>query len=224
VSTIVALQTGAEARLRGGPAAIAAVLLNGGSARVVPGTWSATSELLAEELARRFADVRFAEVRYRVKSWNELASCTADAAAAIELVLAEGAERCLLVGFSMGGAVSIGCADHDAVLSVLGLSPWIPPQLSLEPLAGKRLDVLQGAWDRHLPGIPGVSPTSSRAGFERARMLGVEGSYTLIPRGLHGCAVRARGGLLRLPGCGAWVEHVASALGRLLDSARHPGA
>lgn len=34
--------------------------------------------------------------------------------------------------------------------------------------------------DRYLPGVPAVSPTNSRRGFERARKLGVEGDYTLI--------------------------------------------
>ena len=100
----------------------------------------------------------------------------------------------------MGGAVSIGVAAHPAVTGVLGLAPWIPERLSLEGLRGKRLDVLHGSWDRYLPGIPGVSAASSRRGFERARALGIEGTYTLIPRGLHGAALRRRSGaILRLP-------------------------
>ena len=88
----------------------------------------------------------------------------------------------------MGGAVSIGIASHSDVTGVLGLAPWIPERLSLDGLRGKRLDVLHGSWDRYLPGIPGVSAASSKRGFERARALGVEGTYTLIPRGLHGAA------------------------------------
>jgi len=44
---IVQLRSGADARLANESAALAVVLLNGGSARAVPGTWSATSELLA---------------------------------------------------------------------------------------------------------------------------------------------------------------------------------
>ncbi len=73
--------------------------------------------------------------------------------------------------------------------------------------------MLHGAWDRYLPGIPGVSPASSRRGFERARALGIEGSYTLIPRGLHGTALRLRSGrLLRMPQWRAWVDLVAAHL------------
>ncbi len=211
-SRVVPLPTGAEARLRNEGAPLAAVLANGGTARAVPGTWSATSELLARELAPRVPGVLFAELRYRVKTWNALASCMADANAALDIT-AGTTRAALLIGFSMGGAVSIGVAVHDHAYGVLGLAPWIPDRLPLEGLHGKRLDVLHGAWDRYLPGIPGVSPANSRAGFERVQQLGVEGSYALIPRGLHGCALRSPfGGLAKLPRWRAWVEAVAERL------------
>jgi pimeloyl-ACP methyl ester carboxylesterase len=207
--TVVRLETGADLRLGNEQAPAAAVFVNGGTARVVPGTWSATSELLANELAPRFPELAFGELRYRLKTWHALDSCMDDARAALDLL----GRPTLLVGFSMGGAVSIGVAAHEDATSVLGLAPWIPDRLPLDGLIGKRLDVLQGAWDRGLPGIPGVSPASSRHGFERARRLGVEGSYTLIPRGLHGAAVRRRSGaLLRLPRADAWVEGVGKRL------------
>jgi len=64
------LATGAEARARNPDAPLAAVLVNGGTARRLPGTWSATSEWLAERLVPRFPAVAFVEVRYRVKSWH----------------------------------------------------------------------------------------------------------------------------------------------------------
>ena len=201
---------------RNDAAPLAVVLVNGGSARAVPGTWSATSELLATELAPRFPGLAFAEVRYRVKTWNELDSCLADARAALDLV----DRPTLLVGFSMGGAVSIGVAAHPSVVGVLGLAPWIPERLSLDGLVGKRLDVLHGSWDRYLPGIPGVSAASSRRGFDRARALGVEGTYALIARGLHGAAVRRRSGaLLRLPRAQAWVDGVGERLAFFEDQA-----
>jgi dienelactone hydrolase len=221
---IVALATGAEARLTNEGAPLAAVLVNGGTARAVPGTWSATSELLTTELASEFPTVTFAEVRYRVKTWNELPSCLADARAALDLVDGHGADTVLLIGFSMGGAVSIGVAEHSAVEAVLGLAPWIPERLGVDGLRGKRLDVVHGAWDRWLPGIPGVSPAVSRHGFERARALGVEGTYTVIPRGLHGAAVRRPSGTIqRLPRWEAWVDHVRAALARFVAHER-PGS
>jgi len=211
----VPLPTGAEARLRNEGGQLAAILANGGTAKSVVGTWSATSELLARELAPRHPEIVFAEVRYRVKSWNALESCMADTEATLELAEGLGARRSLLIGFSMGGAVSIGVAGHETVAGVLGLAPWIPDALSLDGLAGKRLDVVHGAWDRWLPGIPGVSPDSSRRGFERARALGAVGTYTLLERGLHGAAVRRRSGeLVRLPRWREWVDQVDGALAR----------
>ena len=211
----VQLSTGAELRVRNDTAPHAVILVNGGSARTVPGTWSATSELLATELAPRFTELAFAEVKYRTKTWNELDSCMADARAALDLV-----ERpALLVGFSMGGAVSIGVSAHPSAVGVLGLAPWIPERLSLEGLAGKRLDVLHGSWDRYLPGIPGVSASSSRRGFDRARALGIEGTYALIERGLHGAALRRRSGaIVRLPRAQAWVDRVGERLAFFQDS------
>ena len=205
----VGLSTGAEIRIANDAAPLAVVLVNGGSARAVPGTWSATSELLTTELAPRFTGLAFAEVRYRVKTWNELDSCLADARAALDVV----GRPALLAGFSMGGAVSIGVSAHPSVVGVLGLAPWIPERLSLEGLVGKRFDVLHGSWDRYLPGIPGVSAASSRRGFDRARSLGIEGTYALIERGLHGAAVRRRSGaLVRLPRARAWVDGVGERL------------
>lgn len=218
MSRIIPLASGAEARMRNEGAPLWAILVNGGTAKRVPGTWSATSELLAAELAPRFTDICFVEVRYRLKTWKELDSCIEDAAAALDLAQASGAQDALLVGFSMGGAVSIGVAGHEAAAGVLGLAPWIPGRLPLDGLRGKRLDVVHGSWDRYLPGVPGVSPKSSREGFDRAQALGVEGTYALIPGGVHGCAVRAPSGrLVRLPRWRRWVEQVAVELEEFLE-------
>ena len=121
---LVPLPTGAEARLRNDGAGLAAVLANGGTAKQVPGTWSATSELLAAELAPRHPEIAFAEVRYRVKSWNALESCMADTDAALDLTESLGARRAILIGFSMGGAVSIGAIPgrHSAVTAKLRMT------------------------------------------------------------------------------------------------------
>jgi hypothetical protein len=96
---------------------------------------------------------------------------------------------------------------------VLGLAPWIFDRLELSSLRGSRLDVLHGSLDRWLPGIPGVSATLSRRGFDRARALGVPGSYELIHGGVHGLALRTRTGLLLpLPCAGAWTKRIAAQL------------
>ena len=209
---IARLSTGAEMRLSGRGQTVV-VCVNGGQADAVEGTWSASLEWLVRRLAPRFRNVLFAEVRYRIKSWRHLSACVDDARAAVQAV---GAQRTLLLGFSMGGAVAISAADEPSVERVLGLAPWIPDRLSLAPLRGKRLDVVHGSLDRWLPGIPGVSPASSRRGFERARALGAAGSYELIPGALHGIALRAhRGRLIPLPGASAWERRVAAQLAAL---------
>ena len=211
--TIERLPTGGDVRVSNEEGRVAAVLVNGGTAKPVPGTWSATSELLVRELAPRFPAIRFVEVRYRVKSWRALDSCVADGRAALT---AAGEATTLLIGFSLGGAVAVRLAATDGVAGVLGLAPWLPAELVLDGLRGKRLDVVHGSWDRHLPGVPGLSPAHSRSGWERARRLGVRGTYTVIPRGFHGCALRSRGGgLVRLPRWHAWVAATASRLAEL---------
>jgi pimeloyl-ACP methyl ester carboxylesterase len=200
----VRLSSGAEARMWGDPAAVAVVCANGGQPRELAGTWSASIEWLVRRLAPSFPGVRFVELRYRVRSWKRLDLCVEDLLAAIE---ASAAPRTLLLGFSMGGAVSVRAAAHPSVTGVLGLAPWLPDQLDLAPLGGRRLDVLHGALDRWLPGIPGVSPALSRRGFERARRLDVEGSYTLIPGAVHAVALRSPwNALVPLPRAGRWVE------------------
>jgi dienelactone hydrolase len=207
------LSTGAELRLTGPLDARAAVVcVNGGQASEVEGTWSASLEWLVRRLAPRFPELGFAEVRYRIKSWNKLDWCVEDAHAAVEQV---GARRTLLLGFSMGGAVSVRTADDPSVETVLGLAPWLPDQLSLEPLRGKRLRVLHGSLDRALPGVPGVAPSLSRRAYERALALGATGDYTLVRAGLHGVAVRAPSGrLIALPRAKTWAALVTAELER----------
>ena len=209
------LATGAEVRSTGPEGALAVVCANGGQGAEVPGTWSATIEWLVHRLAPRFADLRFVELRYRIKSWKRIDWCIEDALAAIDDAEAG---RTLLVGFSMGGAVAVRAAAHPTVTGVLGLAPWLPDKLDLAPLVGRRLDVLHGALDRWLPGIPGVNPSISRRGFERARTLGVEGTYTVIPGAVHGIAVRRRSGkLVLLPRAARWAELAAAEVAAFRD-------
>jgi pimeloyl-ACP methyl ester carboxylesterase len=213
----VILATGAELRVTGPTDRFAVVCVNGGQAREVEGTWSASVEWLVRRLAPSFPELGFAEVRYRVKSWKRLESCFEDTRAAVREVAAG---RTLLLGFSMGGAVSIGVADEPGVEGVVGLAPWIPDELDLAPLRGKRLTVLHGALDRWLPGIPGVSASHSRKGFERALASGAEGRYVRIPGALHGVALRRRsGGLLPLPRAERWAGLVEEELRAFLATA-----
>jgi len=208
----VKLSTGAEMRVTGAVRERAVVCVNGGQSREVDGTWSASVEWLVNALAPRLPELAFAEVRYRVKSWRRLESCVEDARAAVEEV---GASRVVLVGFSMGGAVSVAIADEPRVQEVIGLAPWIPAELDVTTLRRKRLSVFHGALDRWLPGIPGVSASHSRKGFDRARERGAEGRYVLIPGAFHGVALRSPWGrLVPLPKAERWAELVEEELTR----------
>jgi dienelactone hydrolase len=207
------LRSGAELRVTGPAGAqLGVVCVNGGQAPEVEGTWSASLEWLVTRLAPRFDQLAFAEVRYRIKSLNRLDWCAEDALAAINSV---GAERTLLLGFSMGAAVAALVADEPSVETVVALAPWLPDRVSLDALRGRRLVVLHGSLDRPLPGIPGVLPASSRRAFERAGALGADGTYTIIPGALHGVAIRAHWGrALPLPRAGTWLRLVADELQR----------
>lgn len=206
------LTTGAELRLTGPSGAPTVLCANGGRAAAVAGTWSASLEWIVGELAPRFPELGFAELKYRIKSWNRLDSCIADARAALEEVAAP---RTLLLGFSMGGAVSVSVADDPSVETVVGLAPWLPARLSLEPLRGRRLRVIHGSLDQALPGVPGVSPNLSRQSLERAEAMGVEAEYTLIPGAVHALALRAPWGRpVALPRAARWRSLVADELDR----------
>ena len=210
------LASGAELRLTGPTDRAAVICVNGGQRAEVEGTWSASLEWLVRRLAPRFSQLGFAELRYRIKSWERLDWCIEDAQEAVRAV---GAPRVLLLGFSMGGAVAISVADEPGVEEVLGLAPWIPDRLDLAPLAGRRLTVIHGSLDRALPGIPGVSPAHSRRGFDRARALGADGEYTLLRGAVHGLALRAHWGPpVPLPRAGAWARLVARELERFEGS------
>ena len=196
----IALATGAEARWTGRPGLGAVVCVNGGTAAEVPGTWSASIEWLARGLAERFPQVGFLEVRYRIKSWQRLELCVEDCRAALDAAREAGAERLALLAFSMGGAVAVQNAARPDIEALVGVNPWLPPQLDLSPLAHKRLAIVHGALDAPLPGIPGVKPSMSAAAAARALALGADVTREVVA-GFHAVAFRRRdGGLLPVPG------------------------
>jgi dienelactone hydrolase len=208
------IASGAEARWTGVPGRRAVVCINGGTAAEAPGTWSASIEWLVRQLAER-SSLPFLEVRYRVKSWRRLDLCVEDGGAALAAARAAGAEEIALLAFSMGGAVAVRNAAAPEVALVVAVNPWLPPQLELEPLAGRRLAIVHGSLDAPLPGIPGVKPSMSLAAAERACALGVDVERRVVPGGLHAVALRrGNGGLLTLPGARRYRDFVAAELER----------
>lgn len=208
----IPLATGAHMRVTRPGADVVVACVNGGSGKPRPGNWSPTIEWLVERLAPRFPDAGFAEVRYRVRSWRMLPSCIADGRAALDAL--GSAHRVVMLGFSMGGAVSIACAADERVTDLVTLAPWIPDELALEQLRGDRVTILHGGIDGWVPGVPGVRPAHSRAGADRLRAAGAEVTYRRIPGAVHGVAVRRNGRLIALPRAGTWLSDVKSALGR----------
>ena len=209
------LATGAQARWTNTGVPRAVVCVNGGTAAEVQGTWSASVEWLVRRLAARLPGLGFLEVRYRTKSWHRLEECADDARAALGAARAEGVGDVALLGFSMGGAVAVRVAADPAVRHVIGLAPWLPPQLDLSPLDGRRLAIVHGSLDRGLPFLPGVSPELSRQGYERARARGVEAVRTVIPGAIHPIALRSPwGAAVPMPRAGRWEALVGAELER----------
>ena len=181
----------------------------------MPGTWSASLEWLVRRLAGRLPSLGFLEVRYRVKSWRRLDLCVEDGRAAIAAARERGAAEVALLGFSMGGAVTVQVADDPAVSTVIALAPWLYPELDVSPLIGRRFAVLHGSLDRGVPGIPGVRPELSLRGYERARARGVDAERTVINGAIHPIALRAPwGGTVPMPRAGRWAELVGEELER----------
>lgn len=198
------LPTGAELRLTGPSGPDTVLCLGGGSAAELPGTWSPGIEWLVRRLARRLPGLRFAELRYRTKNWYRFDSCVADARAALDALVAEGATRVCLVGFSLGGGVAAAIAGDAHVVQMVGLAPWFPPPVGLGGLRGRRVRILHGTLDGVLPGVPGVRPGHSAQAAGHMRALGIDVRRTLLRGAVHGLAARPLGVLVPLPRARAW--------------------
>jgi pimeloyl-ACP methyl ester carboxylesterase len=210
--TVSDLASGAQLRMRGPAGGRVVLTINGGTARDLPGTWSASTQYLVDALAPQFPTVGFAETKYRIRSWRRFEMCLQDGRAALDHVADAGATEIVLVGFSLGGAVSTQIADHPLVTTVIGLAPWLPQELPTDAMAGRAFHVLHGTRDP-LPGTSGVSPASSRAGFDRILAAGATGTYSLITFGIHAIALRAPwGGLIPMPRARSWSRQVARLL------------
>jgi len=206
---VIPLTSGAVMRRTGPENGIRVVCLGGGTGAVKPGEFNSGYRWLIGRLTTRHPDVAFHEVRYRIRSWKRLDMCIEDAVAALDAVADPSGRPTLLVGYSMGGAVAISSADHPSVAAVVGLAPWIPDKVDVRRLAGRRLAVLHGTLDGGFLGFPGVSPSSSRSGYERALAAGVPATYTQIRGGTHAIAFPGpRGLLIPAPRAHTWLRLV----------------
>ena len=123
-------------------------------------------------------------VRNRVRGWN--ASVGQDPDPVRDAREAIGAARkalpgipLMLVGHSMGGRTACAVAAEPGVVGVCALAPWLPPDSSVAPLAGKTLVVAHGAADRR------TSPALSRRFVARAAAAGARATYIEVPGAGH---------------------------------------
>lgn len=219
---IVTLPSGGELRTSGPADADSLVLLvGGGTGHSSPGKWSSSMTWLAPRVRRAVGPrVRIGQVRYLDTSWNELHLAIADVRAALEHEAARSRppSRIVLLALSMGGATCLANAGTPGVVGLVTMAPWFPPEIPVDGLAGRRLVVVHGALDNALPFVPGTSLERSRATVELARAEGADATWTGVPLGLHGLAVRWGGRLWALPRAGAFARLLCRATADLVGA------
>src|SRR3954447_2259060 len=122
-------------------------------------------------------------LRYGVRGWNAGAgpepSPVPDARWALDRAAAEHpGVPVVLLGHSMGGRTAVHVADHEAVVGVVGLAPWLAPSDPVHTLAGRHLIAGHGSRDRI------TSARMTRAYVERAGR--VADSATFVDMGRLG--------------------------------------
>lgn len=115
---------------------------------------------MSEAISRPLGDagVAVALLRFTVKGWTLPVGAgraggepppVADARAALETLRRDHPELpVVLLGHSMGARTAAWVADHPAVVGVVGLAPWLPPDDPVRPLTGKHLVAAHGRRDR----------------------------------------------------------------------------
>ena len=94
----------------------------------------------ARDLAALGDDLAVAQLRYRLRGWNDTGDdALADVAFALDTLDARyGGVPIVLVGHSMGGRAALRSAGHPTVRGVVALAPWLPGTEPVEQLAGSR--------------------------------------------------------------------------------------
>ena len=158
----------------------AVLLLHGGAPQsdLPVGRWSASWRVMRwlqqgfeGAIRRRGLATSVWLLRYRFRGWND-GSSVVDSRWALESLRDElGEIPVSLVGHSMGGRTAIGAADHPSVTGVVALAPWIAPETSAAPLAGRRLVAAHGRADKI------TSFAATQAFVERARPVAGEARF-----------------------------------------------
>lgn len=90
-------------------------------------------------------------VQHRKRGWNDNTDPdpVRDARFAIGQITGQyGDVPVILVGHSMGGRTACRVADHEGVVGVVALAPWLPRNETNEHIVGTHLRVLHGTRDK----------------------------------------------------------------------------
>ncbi|MCW2971979.1 MAG: hypothetical protein JWN72_252 [Thermoleophilia bacterium] len=214
------LPEGGELRASGDAAATELVVLApGGTGGARAGRWSSNMAYLAPRLRRALgADTRIVELRWGNSSWRTPRPAFADLGHALthEALTAPDDRRVVLVGFSMGGAACLANAAAPGVVGLVGIAPWLPGELPIAALRGRRLRIVHGTLDGELPLVPGLRSTSARSAVERARAAGVDASFTEVAGALHGLALPVGPLLAPMPRARSYAQRVTASVTELL--------
>jgi len=142
---------------------------------------------LYQDLGEALAREGIGTLRVGFRAPGELAMCTMDVAAAVQLAERNGAVRTVTMGHSFGGAVAVrvGAAMPEIVTGVVGLATQSAGCEVAGGLAGRPLLLVHGDADELLP------PDCSLV----VRELAGGGEVVLVPGGGH--LLREAGDLLR---------------------------
>jgi dienelactone hydrolase len=126
-------------------------------------------------------EVLVAQVRYRLRGWNDP---RADPVRDTERALRDLGERVgpvptVLLGHSMGGRAALRAAGHLQVTGVVALAPWWPSAEPVEHLAGRHVIALHGDHDRV------TSPAESAACIRRAQHTALRAGLAVVGGGDH---------------------------------------
>lgn len=90
-------------------------------------------------------------LRHSVFGWNDGAPVAEAREALARVRTARPGLPIVVGGHSMGGRTAVRVADDPAVVGVVALAPWLPPEESVEPIAGRHVRIAHAAWDRVCP-------------------------------------------------------------------------
>jgi alpha-beta hydrolase superfamily lysophospholipase len=119
-------------------------------------------------------------LRFSDKGWNagraaEPAPVQDARAALAELRASYAGLPIVLVGHSMGARAAVRSADESAVVGVVGLAPWLPPDDPIDALAGKHLVAVHGTRDRI------TSPRATARYVDRAATVAASARFVELP-------------------------------------------